>query len=130
MATILVADDDSVMLRLLETLLNLEGFETSTATRPSEIITALANQRFELVLMDYYLAGGSALETLQLIRSNAALRELPVLVTSGLDHETECIDAGANGFILKPFAPDELMSQVRSILGPAQPAVPTTAQAD
>ena len=129
MARILVADDDTVMLRLLETLLNLEGFETSTATRPSEIMYALANRQFELVLMDYYLAGGTALDTLQQIRSNAALRELPVLVTSGLDHETECIDAGANGFILKPFAPDELMGQVRGILGPAQPAMPTAPRA-
>jgi PleD family two-component response regulator len=58
---ILVADDDTVMLNLLTTLMQLEGIDITTVTRPAEIIPAVEQEQPDLILMDYHLAGGDVM---------------------------------------------------------------------
>ena len=115
MKKILVADDDAGILRLLKTLMELEGNQVATVTRPEEIIPAIERERPALVLMDYHLAGGDVLETLRRMKADDALRRVPVLVTSGIDCETACREAGAESFILKPFRPAQLLERVREM---------------
>ncbi len=112
MAKILVADDDTVLLSLLKTLMELEGQQVLTVTRPEEIIPAAKHDRPALILMDYHLSGGDVMDVLVELKTLDGLNEIPILVTSGMDRKAACIRAGADGFILKPFRPAELLAKV------------------
>lgn len=112
MSKILIADDDVTMLGLLKTLMELEGNQVFTVTRPEQIIPAARQHNPAVILMDYHLAGGDVEETLRQIKSDELLGSIPVLVTSGMDRAIECDRAGADGFILKPFRPAELVERI------------------
>lgn len=116
MTKILVADDDTVMLGLLRTLLELEGLEVTSVVRQDAIFPAVEKDKPGLILMDFHLAGGTALQAIKKLRSNQDYKDLPVLVTSGMDCKLECLEAGANGFILKPFRPSILMESIWAVL--------------
>lgn len=117
MTKILVADDDTVMLDLLRTLMQLEGNEIVTVTRPEEVLPAVKEENPTLVLMDYHLAGGDSIDVLNHLKSHQELKDIPVLVTSGMDRKAECLKAGADGFILKPFKPAQLIEFIQHIAG-------------
>jgi CheY-like chemotaxis protein len=117
MIKILVADDDTVMLGLLSTLMGLEGYQVETVTRPEEIIPAAERENPSMILMDYHLAGGDVMDTLVELKGRGDLGDIPVLVASGMDRESACLAAGANGFILKPFRPAQLLARIHEILG-------------
>ena len=112
MARILVADDDEVMLGLIRTLMELEGNEVITVTRPEDIVPVVKNEDLAMVFMDYHLAGGNSITALKELKSDPVLQQIPVLVTSGMDREHECLTAGAEGFLLKPFRPAELLERI------------------
>ena len=116
MTKILVADDDTVMLGLLKTLLELEGHEVISVIRQDEIIPAVEQNKPAMILMDFHLAGGNALNAIKTLKNNQDYQDVPVLVTSGMDCKRECIEAGANGFILKPFRPSLLIDSIRAVL--------------
>ena len=112
MVKILIADDDHVMLGLIRTLMELEGNEVVTATRPEDIVPAVKNEDLAMILMDYHLAGGNSIAALKELKSDPNLKNIPILVASGMDREYECLTAGADGFLLKPFRPAELLDRI------------------
>ena len=114
--TILIADDDAVMLDLLTTLLELEGNEVVKVTRPEAIVPAARGKAPSLILMDFHLAGGDAMAPLLSLKADDDLRQIPVLVTSGMDREVACRNAGADGFLLKPFRPAQLLETIREMV--------------
>jgi len=116
MARILVADDDKVMLGLLETLMELEGNEVITVTTPEAIVSTVRENSVAMILMDYNLTGGNSLNALKEIKSDLELSKIPVLVASGMDHKIECMAAGAEGFMLKPFRPAALLDAMQAIM--------------
>ncbi|MBN2391344.1 MAG: response regulator [Anaerolineae bacterium] len=116
MSKILVADDDKMMLRLLKTLIEMEGNEVVAVTRPEDIVPAAQAEEMTLILMDYHLAGGNSMDALRTLKSDPALKMVPVLVTSGMDRELECKKLGAEGFILKPFRPNELLDHISAMI--------------
>lgn len=120
MPRILVADDDKVMLGLLKTLMEMEGNEVVAVTRPEDIVPAARAQELALILMDYHLAGGDSINALRILKRDEALKGIPVLVTSGMDRELECKKAGAEGFILKPFRPNELLERISVMITQTQ----------
>lgn len=116
MVKILIADDDTVMLDLLTTLMELEGNEVVTVTRPEDIVPAAKTAAPSLILLDYHLAGGDAMTPLLELKQDEGLHTIPVLVTSGMDREIACRNAGADGFMLKPFRPAQLLDQIRDMM--------------
>jgi CheY-like chemotaxis protein len=116
MPRILVADDDKVMLGLLKTLMEMEGNEVVAVTRPEDIVPAAQAEEMALILMDYHLAGGNSMDALRMLKNDAVLKDIPVLVTSGMDREYECKKAGAEDFILKPFRPNELLERISAMI--------------
>jgi len=53
--------------------------------------------------MDYHMGTSHGLDVLQRVRDNAASEMIPIVMTSGMDYSTEAIEAGAQGFLVKPF---------------------------
>ena len=116
MSKVLIVDDDHTMVSLLATLLELDGFEVFPTTQASELEQNLRNDQPDLVIMDVFLNNGDGIELLRKIRSTSEFSSLPVIMTSGMDVEEQCLEAGANGFILKPYSPPELLSMIRENL--------------
>ncbi len=116
MAKILIADDDKVMRDLLITLLDLEGDVGLPVSKPEEVIPLVREEEPDLILIDVHLSGGDSFSTVRELKADSALREIPVLMASGMDVEPECLKAGADGFIMKPFRPAELLERIKSAI--------------
>jgi CheY-like chemotaxis protein len=65
------------------------------------------------MIMDVHLRSMDGLEALCVLRQDAALKDLCVIMTSGSDLKDQCLQAGANAFLMKPFIPDTLISLIK-----------------
>jgi CheY-like chemotaxis protein len=108
MTTILIADDDRTTVRLLQTLLELDGFRVCSVGRGSEVPAAITTQKPDLLLVDYRLIDMDGIEVIRRVRAEPATKTLPIVMASGMDVEVEAKEAGASAFLVKPFEPDEL----------------------
>ncbi len=120
-ARVLLVDDDAEICQFLETLLGLEGFETRVATTAADALAALPTA--QAVLLDVAMPDVDGLELCRRIRS-AGFRG-PVLVVSarpGPELPRKAVEAGASGFVRKPFDNAELVARVRALLRAAPPS--------
>jgi DNA-binding response OmpR family regulator len=116
MPKVMLIEDDQTMLSLLKTLLEIEGYEAVLWHSEDSILDVLKAQRPDLVLLDVHLKGEDGFSLLRRIRGHESLKEVCVLMTSGMDFASQCIQEGADGFILKPYMPAELMREIRRLL--------------
>jgi DNA-binding response OmpR family regulator len=96
---VLIVDDDRATTGLLKTVFEMEGFRTIVCPDPQRVVDIVRQDRPDVVLMDFHLAETNSLFILREIRQDEA-----------------CAQAGADGFILKPFRPANLMAEVRAVL--------------
>jgi CheY-like chemotaxis protein len=113
---IMIVDDDPTMNSLLKTLLELDGFTVVLASHGDVVVSTALAERPDVVLMDVYIAGANGMELLREIRQHPELRLLPVIMSSGMDMETESRSSGANAFILKPYPPEQLSSTLKKVI--------------
>ena len=97
------------MVSLLHTLLRMEGFETVALERDGDITAAVLREKPDILFMDVHLGRQSGMEAVESIRKNAETADLRVVMTSGLNVKEECLQRGADDFLLKPFMPDDLL---------------------
>lgn len=121
MSRVMIIDDDRTMLSLLKILLEMEGFEVVGAPRHDAILSSVRTEKPDVVLMDVFLPGVDGMEVLSQMRASPDLAERRVLMTSGMDLGDQCLAAGANGFLLKPYTPEQLISMIKENLGPDGP---------
>ena len=112
----MIVDDNPTMVSLLATLLELDGFEVFPTTQPGDLVQNLRRDQPDLVIMDVFLTNGDGIELLRKVRSTPEFERLPVIMISGMDVEEQCLEAGANGFMLKPYSPPELIDMIRENL--------------
>jgi len=108
MSKILIVDDDRTTVSLLQTLLELDGFDVTIVANGSGVIPTLQTSVPDVILMDYHLTDMLGVEVLRDLRANEIYGEIPVIITSGMDVSAEAMSAGANEFLVKPFEPGEL----------------------
>lgn len=108
MAKVMIVDDDHTTVSLLETLLELDGFDVVVVSRGMDVIPKAETHSPDVILMDYHLTDTAGVDVLREIRIHENLSSLPVIITSGMDVREEVMAAGANEFILKPFEPNDL----------------------
>lgn len=113
MPKILIVDDDRATSTLLRTLFQIEGYEGVICPRPDEVLQVARRESPELILMDVHLADVDAIDILTALKADARLSTTPVVMTSGMDVEERCLQAGANAFMLKPFKPTDLMNVIK-----------------
>jgi DNA-binding response OmpR family regulator len=116
MATIVVVDDDKVFRQLLMTVLELEGHEPVAVTDPEGIVATVHQEEPALVLMDVHIGNQDTLGALRELKSDEALCDIPVIMTSGMDRRHECLDAGADEFFFKPFRPSEMLARIGELI--------------
>jgi len=115
MPRILLAEDDATMVSLLKTLLKMEGYQVSALDADADIAQAVLKIKPDILLMDVHLLRQNGLDELVKLRAAPGGESVRVLMTSGLDFKDQCLSAGANGFLQKPFMPDDLLDALRSV---------------
>lgn len=112
MQKILLLEDDATMKSLLKTLLELEKFRVFFPFELTEtaVTKAIADIQPDVILADVLM---NEINGLDLVSKLPAERPYRILMTSGMDVEIECREAGADGFLLKPYSPDELIRRIR-----------------
>jgi len=114
----MLIEDDQTMVSLLTTLLTMEGFTVKTpkSQQMDGLFTEIVNDRPQIAFVDVKLRSGSGLDLVRKIRKDPDLNDTRILMSSGLHLQHECIQAGADGFILKPFMPDELIKLIHKTI--------------
>jgi DNA-binding response OmpR family regulator len=79
-----------------------------------DLLNAVLKEHPHIALVDVNLQQGSGLDLVREIRQEPEIMGTRILMWSGLNLQEECIQAGADGFILKPFMPDELIELIRT----------------
>lgn len=114
MPRVVLAEDDRTMVRLLDVLLSMDGYEVTSVDGHGDLAATLEQTAPDALLLDMVLGSKNGLELVQEIRRTEAGRNLYVLMMSGLSVREECLRCGADDFIQKPFMPDELMGKLRA----------------
>ena len=109
MAKVLLAEDDRTMVSLLQTLLKMEGFETVALDTGADVPGAVLREKPDVLFMDVHLGRQSGMDIVESIRKDPLIANVRVVMTSGLDVKKECLQRGADDFLLKPFMPDDLI---------------------
>jgi CheY-like chemotaxis protein len=118
---ILIADDEVFMLRLLELTLKKGGYEVVSCRDGHEAVAAAFAAPPHLIVLDVLMPGLDGLGALRQLKENPATQNIPVIVLSGKGHaltRVEAERAGAVLFLSKPFSPNQLLGDVKKILGP------------
>ena len=115
---ILVVDDDTDFRIGLRTALEMKGYQVEEAANGEEALLKLSARPPLLVLLDLQMPVMNGREMLQRMRSTNELREVPVVIISGFGFEWEAELMGAQGYIGKPFEPQELESTIAHLLRP------------
>ncbi len=113
MSSILVVDDDRVVLSSCRRILEAEGYTTTTTPNVKAALKALEGEKFDLLLADVIMPEYDGIYLIGKVKQNWP--DLPILVMSGYP-TPETISSGmrmgATHFIAKPFTPDELIEAV------------------
>ncbi|MCR4406887.1 MAG: response regulator [Anaerolineae bacterium] len=119
MAKILIAEDEKDIRDLVVFSLIYGGFEAIGAVNGIDAIEKATAESPDLILMDVRMPQMSGYEACEKLKSNPATRDIPIVFLSAKGQESEIrqgLSAGAEEYILKPFAPDELVRRVQEIL--------------
>jgi two-component system, OmpR family, response regulator MprA len=114
---LLVVDDEASVREALALVLDLSGFDVATATGGSEAIRALASDPPDAVILDVLMPGLDGLEVCR--RMRAAGDRTPVLMLTARTEISERVaglEAGADDYLAKPFAREELIARLRALL--------------
>jgi CheY-like chemotaxis protein len=116
---ILLAEDDVTMVSLLKTLLKMEGFEVVALKSDADVPAAVRHEKPDVLLLDVHLSQQSGLDILDNLRSSDDTNHVPVVMSSGASLKDECLRRGADGFLLKPYMPDDLITVLKKTIRPA-----------
>ena len=114
---ILFADDDCDIRELVQVQLDAAGFRVSTADNGADVLRLVTTERFDALLLDYWMAEVTGIELCRQIRTFD--QSIPILICSGAvteaDKEAATL-AGAQGYVAKPFNARDLIRALRSSL--------------
>lgn len=115
---ILVVDDVPENVRLLEAVLVPRGYEVVTATDGRAALDLVETEEPDLILLDVMMPKVDGWEMLRRVRERHGVEAIPVLMFSGKvdESENEAASRGAQGFIGKPFDPQQLIESAKQML--------------
>lgn len=120
-ARILVAEDNSVNQQVILAKLRKLGYRPQAVGSGNEVLKALREFTYDIILMDCKMPGLDGFETTKIIRKHDSLklRQIPIiaLTASAMSGDKElCIEAGMNDYVSKPFKDDELLLKIENLL--------------
>ena len=121
---VMLVEDDATMRSLLKTLLEIEKFHVvAPDAHVADILSLIRLEQPQVVLLDVHLRAPNgdeinSIPLLEELRRDDTLKNVRVLMTSGMPLQDECIKAGADGFLQKPYMPAELLNMIHKQINP------------
>ena len=122
---VLVADDDRAVREALERALQLNGFDVALAADGNEALSATADRTPDALVLDVMMPGYDGLDVTRRLRREG--NRVPILLLTARDavgDRVEGLDAGADDYLPKPFALEELLARLRALLRRSKPEEP------
>ena len=120
MKRVLVVEDNALNMRLIQDILEPLQHEVVEAKNGPEALEILRQDHPDLVLLDVLLPGMNGIEVLKHIKANPSIAEIPVVVMTASGDSSvhrQCVEAGCNGFVLRPFTRKVLLDALRPYIG-------------
>jgi len=120
MAKILLIEDDKMMIDLLGTLLGMEGYQITKLSdhmNLEEMLAIIRQEKPELILLDVFLFDLDGCDVLKAVRNDEELKSTHIILTSGMALPKDCVEHGADDFIMKPYMLEELLSKINHSMG-------------
>lgn len=113
---ILIADDDKSMCQALQVLLQSQGYEVLLAHDGYELLRIAQEQPLDLILVDLIMPAMDGYEAIRQIRNDTRTSYLPIVILTARSTPDEVVtgfESGADDYIIKPFAVDELLARIK-----------------
>jgi CheY-like chemotaxis protein len=111
----MLVDDDRTITTLLKTLLELDGFSVVVVARGDQAVTRAQAEKPDAIVMDVHIGETDGIEVLRALRQTPDVQSIPVIMSSGMDVEDQCLAAGATAFVLKPYPPEQLSAALQKV---------------
>ena len=124
--TVLVAEDEGALITLLRYNLEREGYRVVDAQDGEEALLLAAEEKPDLVLLDWMLPQLSGIEVCRRLRGRQETRNVPIIMLTARGEESDRIrglDTGADDYLTKPFAMTELLARLRAVLRRIRPSL-------
>jgi two-component system phosphate regulon response regulator PhoB len=124
--TVLVAEDEGALITLLRYNLEREGYRVLEAQDGEEALLIAAEEKPDLVLLDWMLPQLSGIEVCRRLRGRQETRNVPIIMLTARGEEGDRIrglDTGADDYMTKPFAMTELLARLRAVLRRIRPSL-------
>ncbi len=112
---ILIVDDDPIIVKYLQAVFSDNGYATCNASSSMEGLELVRREMPDLITLDIQMPGEWGPRFYRRLRQDKELREIPVIVISGIDGDHAVKDAVA--FVKKPFDPEKLIGIVKNTIG-------------
>jgi two-component system response regulator MprA len=117
MPTVLVVDDDERLLKMLQRTLSYEGLDVLTATNGRQALHLLREQQPDVAILDWLMPEMSGIQVLrQLRQEHDQTMVLMLTARDAIQNRVEGLESGADDYLVKPFAPAELVARVHALL--------------
>ncbi len=119
MPKILIAEDEPDIRDLVAFTLRFAGYEVATANNGEEAVKVASREFPDLILMDVRMPRMTGYDACRVMKADSELKDIPIVFLSAKGQESEIqtgLQVGAEDYLLKPFAPDQLTDRVRQIL--------------
>lgn len=121
MTSVLVVDDDPMMLHVVEMVLQSGGLDVSTCTRGRDAVQAARDYAPDCAVVDVTMPDMSGLEVCRALRGDARTAGLPIMLLTGRGQWLDVasgFDAGADDYLVKPFKARDLLARVEALVNP------------
>jgi CheY-like chemotaxis protein len=117
----MLIEDDAAMIGLLKTLLMIDGYNVVAFEGGGDILRAVRKEKPDLILLDVNLKnfgidGYTGFDFLTQIRSDDQLKNTGVIMSSGMNYHQKSQEAGADGFVMKPYMPEDLLRLIKKTI--------------
>ena len=113
MRRILIVDDDPILGIMIKEMLEWKEYWVEVSRIPQETEQNVIDKNIDLVILDKLISGTDGTDVCKWLRTNEETRDVPIIMITAMHaSEKDCIDAGANDFIAKPFEMEDFLSKV------------------
>jgi two-component system, OmpR family, phosphate regulon response regulator PhoB len=123
-AHILIVEDEAAIRDMVAVALELSGFTSTAVDTVHKAHIAVADQRPDLILLDWMLPGGSGIDLARRLKKDDLTAEIPIIMLtakSSEDNKVQGLEAGVDDYVTKPFSPRELVARIKAVLRRAYP---------